>query len=157
MQQLSNLSPDVIAIAAVVASAVYGMLWGAAGVRVLILASIAAGLAVQQLGPMVHVAAPAWAVALGLFALVLLLFMLTTERPHRHGRALAALVGGALAGAVVVACAASALPPEAQKWLMGSSLLMMEAATFHWQILAAGLALGVVMPLLYRRPHRSHH
>lgn len=154
--QLANFSPDVIAIAVVGASAFYGLLWGAAGVRMLLLGSVASGLAVQQLAPMVHFN-PTWAVALGLFALILLMLMLTTERPHRHGRALVALVSGALAGAVVVACGAAALPADAQKWLMSNSLLMMEATTFHWQILAAGLALGVLVPLLYRKPRRDHH
>lgn len=154
--QLASLSPDFIAIAVVAASAFYGLLWGAAGVRILLLGSVASGLAVQQLAPLVRFN-PAWAVALGLFAIILLMLMFTTERPHRHGRALVALVSGALAGGVVVACASAALPAEAQKWLMSNSLLMMEATTFHWQILAAGLGLGVLIPVLYRKPRRDHH
>ena len=155
--QIADLSPDFIAIAVVAASAFYGMIWGAAGVRTLGLAAVAAGLAVQQLSPMVHVHTPAWIIALGLFALVLVLFMLTTERPHRHGRTLVALFAGALAGAVVVACGATALPADSQKWLMSNSLLMMEISTFHWQILGAGLALGILIPAMYRRPRRDHH
>src|SRR5438309_1177940 len=114
--QLSNFSPDIIAIAALAGSAMYGLIWGAAGVRMLILGSVAAGLTVQQLAPMLHYD-PAWAVALVLFVLVLMLLMLTTERPHKHGRSLVAFVCGALAGAVVVACAVTALPADSQKWL----------------------------------------
>ena len=154
--QLSNLSPDFIAIAVLAASAFYGLLWGAAGVRVLVLGSVAAGLAVEQLAPMVHVG-PAWALALGMFALVLVLLMLTTERPHRHGRGMVALVGGALAGAVVVVCAVTALHADSQKWLMSGSLIMTELSTFHWQILAGGLLIGILIPLLYHKPKRDHH
>lgn len=154
--QLANLSPDFIALAVLGFSAFYGMAWGAAGVRALLLGSVASGLAVQQLAPMIHIN-PAWGIALGLFALILLLLMFGTERPHRHGRSLVAFIGGALAGAVVVACAISALPPDSQKWLMSGSLIMMEITTFHWQILAGGLVLGILIPLLYRKPRRDHH
>jgi hypothetical protein len=154
--QLASLSPDVIAIAVLGFSAFYGMVWGAPGVRALVLGSVASGLAVQQLAPMIH-ANPAWAVALGLFALILLLLIFSTERPHRHGRSLVAFVGGALAGAVVVACAISALPADSQKWLMSGSLIMMEITTFHWQILAGGLVLGILIPALYKKPRRDHH
>lgn len=154
---LTNLSPDVIAIAVLIVSMMYGVFRGAPGVRILILAAGAGWVAATQLNGLVGSIGPAGTSQVGILAVVVLAFALTQHRPARHGSATVAAIGGVAAGIFVLSMALSIVPTASQKWLTAHSFAMLEIQTFHQPILIGVLAVGVLIPLLYHRQPRNHH
>lgn len=155
--QFANLSPDIITLAILAASAVYGAFRGAGGVRILILAAGAGWVAATQLSSLVGQVGPAGGTQVGLLAVVVLAFALTQHAPARHGSTMVAAIGGIVGGILILSTVLSVVPPASQKWLTAHSFAMLEIQTFQQPILIGALAVGVVIPLLYHRRPRSHH
>jgi uncharacterized membrane protein YeaQ/YmgE (transglycosylase-associated protein family) len=155
--QLTNLSPDIVALAVLAGSAFYGAFRGAGGVRILILGAAAGWVAATQLAGSIGSVGPAGTTQVGLLAAVVLAFALTQHGPVRHGSTMVAVVGGIVGGILLLSAGLSVVPTASQKWLTAHSFAMLEVQTFQQPILIGALVVGVLIPILYHRRPRSHH
>lgn len=156
--QLVNLSPDVIALAIIALCAVYSVMRGAGGVRVVILGAAAGQVAASQLGSLLPTSSGLpglWQVAV--MVVLLILLALTQHKPPRHGNTMMAGIAGAVAGIFAVGQGLAVVPSASQSWLTSHSFLLLEIQTFSQGVLIAGVVVAILIPFLYHRAPRNHH
>lgn len=155
------LDSNIIVIALVVITALYGAVAGVSRLRMLIM-SVYVGIVLS--GQLSGIAAPYLHligndnVPLLMFALPIILFGFSLGKQHGHhrGSMVAALLLGLLTGCLIVSSGLHVIPPSQSQTIIDGSFLAMNLSQFHL-VLIAGLPLAALIGPLFKKKDKSHH
>ena len=157
--QLPAFDTNIVVISVLVVAGLYGLMGGKHRLRLLILSTYVgvvlaeqmAGLVKPYLG-MLSGSQVAWL----LLGLPILFFGFSRGSHDHKGSAIANLIVGLLAGALILSSGLHLLPTSEQSQINGDSFLAMQLGTYHLWLLGLLPLVAVIMGLFKPREKKHH-